>query len=104
MSPSTSLKRDRLLQRNAILRRTGFIEAGAAGKGGFAGARSLGSAVDQVSCSEHRGKGATGTVKVATRVWGITAAQKRAAVGFVILIEHGQVPLLLRSLSGALHG
>ena len=37
MSPSTSLKRDRLLQRNAILRRTGFIEAGAAHKG-FAGA------------------------------------------------------------------
>lgn len=44
MSPSTSLKRDRLLQRNAILRRTGFIEAGAAHKG-FAGALSLGCAV-----------------------------------------------------------
>lgn len=28
VSPSASLKRDKLLQRNAILRRTGFIEAG----------------------------------------------------------------------------
>ncbi|BDA50823.1 hypothetical protein COCOBI_17-0410 [Coccomyxa sp. Obi] len=36
MSPSASLKRDRLLQRNAILRRTGFIEAGAALKGTIA--------------------------------------------------------------------
>ncbi|KAK9907337.1 hypothetical protein WJX75_001726 [Coccomyxa subellipsoidea] len=36
MSPSTSLKRDRLLQRNAILRRTGFIEAGAALRGSIA--------------------------------------------------------------------
>ena len=28
VSPSASLKRDKLLQRNAILRRTGFIEEG----------------------------------------------------------------------------
>lgn len=41
MSPSTSLKRDRLLQRNAILRRTGFIEAGAALRGSIAGACTL---------------------------------------------------------------
>lgn len=41
MSPSTSLKRDRLLQRNAILRRTGFIEAGAHMKGSIAGATPL---------------------------------------------------------------
>lgn len=37
MSPSASLKRDRLLQRNAILRRTGFIEAGGQIKGSIAG-------------------------------------------------------------------
>jgi hypothetical protein len=37
MSPSTSLKRDRLMQRNAILRRTGFIESGVPLKGTFAG-------------------------------------------------------------------
>ncbi|CAL8462730.1 g2263 [Coccomyxa elongata] len=36
MSPSASLKRDRLMQRNAILRRTGFIEAGAALRGTIA--------------------------------------------------------------------
>lgn len=41
MSPSASLKRDRLLQRNAILRRTGFIESGAALKGTIAGKPAL---------------------------------------------------------------
>ncbi len=39
MSPSASLKRDRLMQRNAILRRTGFIEAGAALRGTIAGTK-----------------------------------------------------------------
>jgi hypothetical protein len=38
MSPSASLKRDRLLQRNAILRRTGFIEADGKIRGSIAGA------------------------------------------------------------------
>ena len=37
MSPSTSLKRDRLMHRNAILRRTGFLE-GTSIKGSIAGA------------------------------------------------------------------
>ena len=39
VSPSTSLKRDRLAQRNAILRRTGFIEGLGGRKSGFLGAQ-----------------------------------------------------------------
>lgn len=60
-SPSTSLKRDRLMHRNAILRRTGFLE-GTHRQGSIAGAlfcpahcqgQSSSSAAELISCLQH---------------------------------------------------
>ncbi len=49
-SPSTSLKRDRLMHRNAILRRTGFLE-GTTMKGSIAGALSSSAHYQRRSCT-----------------------------------------------------
>jgi hypothetical protein len=73
-TPAASLKRDRLLQRNKILRRTGFIEGGTAQ---WAGARN----VRQASGQTDRCCAAPGSPRVGRRSGGVGASSDRRADG-----------------------
>ena len=97
-SPSTSLKRDRLMHRNAILRRTGFLE-GTNIKGSIAGALFYPAHRPQLRC----GSAAALLVSISQYLWHAHGNDEASALGRSKAAFLGKCHISIHGAAGGPH-